>query len=259
MIPEIRRIGQHSALLATTKQEMFGEFLEAHLGQEYRWSFNSGVLAFESKQGRVECDTYPVASIAVEPATLLWRWQPLSAEEAEYFRGEVAEGYRQFGEQYNLASLTAAEVAYQVGDDQRATIAQLGHDVIHTGYEIFGPRAVFYQAPFNAAGSRLVWALNNFRTIDGPIDVPSPELLEVLVKAPRLLDQVDDVSWSLEGVARHFPGVQCVMEQLIPERTHIATFTESGGKTHQVRVELDDLNRIVNVKMQLAGSGTTGN
>lgn len=249
MIPEIRRVGQHAALVGIAKQEMFGEFLQAHLGPEYHWSFDSGTLRFESEQGWISCVTHPVASIAVEPATVLWRHQPLSESEAEYFRGDVSGHYREFGDNHQLASFTQPEVPYQIGDDQAATIAQVGHDIIHAGYEIFGPNAVFYQARFNAAGSRLVWALSNFHTAAGPVAVPSPQLIDILVKAPRLLGEVDDVAWSLEGIARHYPGVECVMERFIPERIHKATYTEPTGEQHQIEVEMDEQGRIARVKL----------
>lgn len=252
MIPEIRRVGQRSFLVATAKQELFGKFLEGRLGDNYNWVFNSGTLAFESDRGRIECDTYPVASIAVEPATMLWRWFPLSEEEQSYFRPHVVQGYRDFGERNQLSSFTAQEVPYSPGHDQLAAIAQVGHDVIQVGYEIFGPEAVFYQAPFNQAGSRLVWALANFRDSNGPIQVPMPSLLTVMTKAPRLLDAADDPAWSLEGIPRHFTGVQCVLERFIPERRIVATYTTAAGARHVVDVTQDEHGRIEGVKMHLS-------
>ncbi|MEJ5998326.1 DUF6882 domain-containing protein [Corynebacterium sp. H130] len=251
MIPEIRRVGQHAALVANTKQEMFGEFLTAHLGEEYHWSFDSGVLTFESEQGSIQCDTYPIASIAVDPATLLWRWQPLSEQEAQYFRGEVSGHFREFGEQHGLTTFTSPEVPYEVGEDQAATIAQVGHDIIHAGYEIFGPNAVFYQARFNAAGSRLVWGLGNFRTEAGPIYVPTPDLLDVLIKADRLLMSVDDIGWSMDGLARHFPGVDSKIDELIPGRSYKATYTEPTGMKHEIQWMYNEARTELNLESKI--------
>ncbi|QGU01450.1 hypothetical protein CKALI_02820 [Corynebacterium kalinowskii] len=250
MIPEIRRVGQHAVLVATAQQEIFGDFIESITGPEYEWAFDRGVLTFESDQGWLKCDTYPVASIAVEPATVLWRWQPMSEEEATYFRGDAVAGYR-----HQLRTFSQPEVPYESGQDQVATIAQVGHDIIAAGYEIFGLGSVFYQARFNAAGSRLVWALANFRTAGGPVEVPRPMLHDVLVKAPRLLDSADDFQWSLSGVAQFFTGVKCVMERFIPERRHVATFTEPNGTEHSVDVTLTEHGHVEYVKMSIGPLG----
>lgn len=251
MFTQIRRVGQHAIFLAVAKQEKFGEFLEERLGDTYSWEFDSGVLRFVSDRGFVECDTYPVASIAVEPASLLWRWQPISEGEAEYFRGQVSQLFKSFGEHHQLEEFVHQEIPYQPAEDQVGQIAQLGHDVINAGYEVCGPQAVFYQARFNEAGSRLVWALANFRDANGPTEVLGPSLTEVLIKAPRVLDICDDAEWSLSGISRFYAGVECVMEHFYSERRVVATFKHASGKQQLVEVTFDELERIVNVKTQL--------
>ncbi|MFV8382069.1 DUF6882 domain-containing protein [Corynebacterium hindlerae] len=249
MIPEIWRIGQHCALLSMVKQDMLGELLEGSLGPNYQAAYDRGVLTFASDRGRVYCDTSPVASIAVDPATLLWRWSPMIEGEEEYFRPEASHGYRAFGEQCNFSSFTTQEVPYEVVDDVANTIANLGNDVINTGFVIFGPEANFYQAAFNNAGSRVVWKLDNIRDDAGPLTVPSPDLNTLLTKIPRYLPLVDDPAWSLEGVASHFKGVECAIARFPSDRRIVATYTLSDGAQHEVQVTQDEQGRITNIQL----------
>ncbi|MEJ5928642.1 DUF6882 domain-containing protein [Corynebacterium sp. H128] len=237
MIPEIRRVGQRSTLAAQAKQEAFGDFLVAHLGENYTWAYDAGTLRFESDRGVIQCDTFPVASVAVEPATLLWRWQPLGDDPG--FNPTAAHGFRSFGEEHGLSSFTTEQVPYDVGAEQVSTIVRVCHDVIAAGYEIFGLGATFYSAPFNKAGSRLVLALENFRDANGPLTVPVPELNDVLPKLARLVAEVDDEEWSLAGLVQHFPIEDCVIERFIPERRTVATFQRREGGELVVTVERD--------------------
>ncbi|MDU0479776.1 hypothetical protein QVA66_11085 [Staphylococcus chromogenes] len=251
MIPDIHHVGQANIFFYFAKRAKFDEFMFDTLGSGIKLIMEGSSVKFYSDRGYVLCDVYAVASVAVEPATLLWRWQPLPGEE-EYFRGDVAIGYKAFGEKHGLSGFSSLEVPYQFQGDQLEALGQVVDDVESAGFQIFGPQALFYHYPINEAGSQVIWALTNLRNEHGPVQFPMPTLTELLVSAPRVLStSVDDPRFSLERLAAFYEGVTTTVEEFPTRNLLCVTYVENHERYHVIEVHKDEHGRVTSIGSHL--------
>ena len=252
MTQQIRRVGQHAALSAIVRQELLADWLEERLGK-HRFDVDLArrELVFSSDRGRIAARAELIASIAVEPATLLWGWAPVLADRV----GDdgAAHRVRAFGEQHVLPELTADEVPYLVPDgaDQTDRIADVGHDAGHAAIEALGHERHYYTFPTGSAGSRVVLVLDQWRIDDEPgAAPPQPGFTDVFVRLPRLLQGVDDIGWSLDGLARLLPGWRCERLADAGPGKPAWRLTDADGAAIDIATEFDQHNRLVQLNVK---------
>lgn len=203
MINQIRRVAQRATLFSQIRQELFNEWLEEKLGENnYSVDLAQQVFSFSSRDdsptGTTEISSQPflLASIAVEPATLLWGF----SENHEQTTGPnpAARGIRQFGIEQKLTAFATEEVSYDSTEgNQKHEINQLSHDAGQAAVEVFGPGILYSSVPTGDHGARAVYLHTNFSEVP-----PMPDFAQVLSRLPRLLQSCDDIGWSLAGMAR---------------------------------------------------------
>lgn len=251
MLVQVRRVAQHSVLYALLRNERLGEFDAMRPPTTFDVDASGGRVTFRSEQGgELTGRARFLASIAVDPATLLWGFSP--SMEQHTGPNEVARRIREIGLGEGFEQLSAEEVPYQVGEgrDQHDVIAALGHDVGQLGVEFFGPDVCYYTYPTGNAGSRGVVLVDQ---LSEPI--PPVELRDVFVKLPRLIEHVDDLSWSLGGLVRQLPGWKVDWRKdSTPERRVFRVVDDKGahfvgeaaydGQQRLTRVNLDGLHGI---------------
>lgn len=241
MLTQVRRVGQHAALYALVRQELLSELLEANTDGG---RFSLDILTHEIRfSDAVHGRCHLLASIAVNPASLVWGWSPMFAEHVG--ADPVAARIRDFGSQHNLPELTTEEVAYAVaeGQDQLQVITDLSHDVGMLGVEVFGPDVVYYSFPTGSAGSRMVVVVDQLS-----VPVRRLELADVMVRLPRLAQQVDDLDWSLEGLAA-LAGWGLARSQPSPSSQGYR-LTDTTGAWFSAEVTRDEHGRLTNIKFQ---------
>lgn len=262
MTQQIRRVGQHAALYAAIRQELLGEWLEERLGENrFDLDLRERVCGFSSERGRLTARAHLIASIAVEPATLLWAWSPQLVETAG--PAELAERLRDFGAEQRLPEFTVEEVphgraaapddgrapapddsAAETDDDRRGRIVALGHDTGQAAVEVLGADYRYYSFPTNAAGSRGVVVLDEWS--EAP---PEPTTIDVFTKLPRMLSEVDDIGWSFDGLARLMPGWSCERLADAGPGKPVWRVADGAGKRFDVAAEFDDRNRLVALRV----------
>lgn len=254
MTQQIRRVGQHAALYAAIRQELLGEWLEERLGENrFDLDLRERVCGFSSERGRLTARANFIASIAVAPATLLWAWSPQLVETAG--PAELAERLRDFGTEQRLPEFTAEEVPHgraegsdggdgEGDDERRDRIVALGHDTGQAAVEVLGADYRYYSFPTNAAGSRGVVVLDEWS--EAP---PEPTTIDVFTKLPRMLSEVDDIGWSLEGLARLMPGWSCERLADAGPGKPVWRVADGAGKRFDVAAEFDDRNRLVSLRV----------
>ena len=242
MTPQIRRVGQHAVLYSTLRQELLAEWLDERLGsqQDFDVDLETGALEFVAPTGRITASAHLIASIAVSPSTIVWGWAPMF--DGRGAQDPVTRRLREFGEAQRLDEFTTDELPYApqpLGDaEASAEIAQLAHELGAAAVEVLGPDFLYYSFPTNRLGSRAVVALDGFS--EAP---PVPDAATVFSRLARLLDGVDDLAWSLDGLARLLPGWRCERLEDAGPRTPAWRLTTADGDTIDVAVEHDDLGR----------------
>ena len=247
MTQQIRRVGQHAVLYAMIRQELLGEWLQERLGDAgFQLDLRERVCAFSSDRGRITARAELVASIAVEPATLLWAWTPRMAERVG--PPDAVTRMREFGAAHGLHEFTDDEVPHgRDGEDDEVRVARiiaLGHDTGQAAIEALGAGYRYYSFPSNAAGTRGVVVLDDWS--DAP---PEPTTVDVFTKLPRLVPEVDDLGWSLEGLARLMPGWSCERLADAGPGRPVWRLVDGDGRRFDVAAEFDERNRLVAVRL----------
>lgn len=237
MTGQVRRVGQHAIIYALVRQELLAELLESTGGAG---QFSLDILSHEirfsdSLHGRCHL----LASIAVDPASMVWAYSPMFAQQVG--PDPLAARIRDFGNRHQLDQLTTEENFYEVpaGSDQRDVVTNLSHDVGALGVEVFGPDVLYYSFPTGNAGSRGVVLVDQLST-----PVRKVELADVMVRLPRLVQQVDDLDWSLEGLA-HLAGWR--LEQQPGDGSVGYRLTDADGAWFSLDVTRDRAGRMTNI------------
>ncbi|MDO4888979.1 MAG: hypothetical protein Q3979_09850 [Actinomycetaceae bacterium] len=244
MTQQIRRVGQHAILYSLLRQELLAQTLEEKLGN-YAWQADppAGRFSFSSDSGEITASCHVLASIAVDPATILWGF----AEPFSHYLGPnpPAAQVREFGTQFGLQELIDEEIPYPFdpAEDQKAVTAALSHDIGALGVELFGPPTIYYSAPVGMSGSRQVLLLDDLTATIPPVTLDRlfPKLGEYLVN-------VDDIGWSFDGLVRLLPGWQLESDTPSPN-DRWWRITDDAGASATVTVAYDDYNRPVNIKL----------
>lgn len=205
---QIRRVAQHAVLYSRASQELQARWQQSVLGPESRFDIDAAAARFtlSSPTARIEARCQVVASIASSPATLLWGFAPMFRD---YPALSAAAGYiREFGQRHQLAQFTTEEIPYPVDPsrDQQAVIADVSHQIGQAAIEIFGSGYTYYSAP--TTHTRLVYLLDQWS-----VAPPEVDLEAVLVPLGRLVQDCDDLGWSLDGLVRLRPGWALTEEQ----------------------------------------------
>lgn len=256
MIPDIHRVGQHAFIYATARTEQVLEWLKEQLGGRYEYLVedHGAKISFEGPAGTITAAGHIVASVAVEPQTLLWRWTPAhngasagavgGAESAGIALpgSGAADAMRSWGEQQGLPGFTTQEVPYQPIPDAILHVAQ---DVSHSAFEIFGCKTVYIHVSINEAGSRAVYLLENFSR-------PLPELdLDALaVKLPRLISECDDPAWSIDGIGYQRPDWHVQEVAPLEKTTRSWRISDANGRSFVIGIALDEHNRVAYSRLE---------
>ena len=199
----MRRVSQHSVLHAVIRAELTSDWLAERLGPHHSWDVDLDRAAFAYDNGteQITARAQLIASLAEEPATLVWGWTPpfahWQAPDSDIVR------LRQVAERAGLSELTTPEIPYPYRpgvDDQAAAIAAFSHEVGGAAIELLGPSFDYYSAPTGPA-RRMVLLLDRWSE---PVPQVTPEA--VFQRLPRLAAGVDDLAWSLDGLVQLLPG-----------------------------------------------------
>ncbi|MBO3725539.1 hypothetical protein J5X07_10975 [Actinomyces bowdenii] len=243
MIPQLRRVGQRAAIYALVRQEMLAEVLEQRLG-EYDWSVDLRArrFVFSSERGRITATGQVLASIALNPASLLWGF---AAPFAPYVgQNSAASRISIFGARHGLEVFQREEVGYEVepGENQVELVTTLSHDVGMAATEIFGPRILYYSGATGTAGSRQVFLLED-------LSVPLPDLTlnRLFPSLTRYVMAVDDIDWSLHGLVHLMPGWSLSREDI--GATTGYRIANTTGQSYTLSVTRGEQGEIANVFM----------
>ena len=222
---------------------MLAEVLEQRLG-EYDWSMDLPArrFVFSSERGRITATGQVLASIALNPASVLWGF---AAPFAPYIGANpAASRIAAFGARHKLDVFQREEVDYQVeeGQNQVELVSSLSHDIGMAATEIFGPTILYYSAATGNAGSRQVFLLED-------LSVPLPELTlnRLFPSLTRYVMAVDDIDWSLHGLVHLMPGWSLSREDI--ESTTGYRIADTFGRAYTLSVTRDDQGAITNVFM----------
>lgn len=162
-----------------------------------------------------------LASVAAQPASILWGWAEQYGGRAAHPLAERFLGYfRDLGEPH----LGDDELSYgfDASEDQGAVIAAVAHDVGMTAVEILGGRSAYYTFPV-AGGTRGVLALPVLPDI-----VPMPTATDVAYGLQQMLPAIDDLDRSLTGLARLNPSWRLERLQHGHPRTRVWHLVDPG-------------------------------
>lgn len=241
---EVRRVGEHGYLYARMRMEQFHEALEAQIGtSEFAIDHLAGRLDFLSDRGTVSARSHLFASIAVEPATLLWGY-------AQAFASSVGSSpvpglIKTFGQTYGLAEFATPELAYKEAGSSgsREEVDGLVHVLGPAGIEIVGPTYFYYTYRTGSAGSR------HLVLFDQPtLEVPNLDIATVMVKLPRLLCEVRDIGWALDGLAR-LAGFGLHSERQGQMNRAARYRLTDGSQQIDVEAETDEVGRVTRVRV----------
>ncbi|MGP6174394.1 DUF6882 domain-containing protein [Corynebacterium sp. A21] len=249
MMNQIRRVAQRATLFSQIRQELFNEWLEEKLGpNEYFIDTQTPIFSFSSQdQGTaaavpgsttpsITSQPFLLATIAVDPTTMLWGFS--ADHEKSTGPNPAARGVQQFGVEQQLAAFSTEEIPYTFeGEQQAHQINLLSHDAGQAAVEIFGPEILYSSVPTGEAGARAVYLHTNLS--EAP---PKPDFPQVLSRLPRLLQNCDDIGWSLAGMARllgwRFEPMQTPNTWLLASEL---------GQLLKVSVEYDEQGRLSTV------------
>ncbi len=253
-IPQLRRVGQHAALYAQARSEQIMDWLTEELGEDHTCEANDygRQIDFIAPDGRsITARGHVIASVAVKPTSLLWRWEEGESE-------SVAAAMREWGRQNGLYVFTRKEVDYVPfpGGESEGPLS-VAADVGHAAFEIFGADAMYIHPSFNAAGSRLVLLVEDFSKTPPPMDFPT-----FCTKLPRLLSTVDDVDWSMDGLTRARPDWSVKEIQPMVADTENGqvqcdkawTITSETGRSVDFHIARDRFGRVTYVNSTISGT-----
>ena len=227
------------------RQEMFADFLDEYLGDGWRYDVDLTAqrIVFASPTAELTARAHLLASVAARPASLMWGWSPAFASQAG--PDPAAARFREFGQQHGVSELLTEEVPYDTppGRDQKEYIADLCHDVGAAATVVFGPDTLYYSIPTGNGVSRIVMLLDSFSA-----PVPRAGMTDVFVRLPRLLAAVDEVAWSLDGLARFSPGWRLDPGHVI-DRTHDYRLVDETGAWAQVFITYGPGQRIEGIRV----------
>ena len=254
MEPDMRRTAQHSVLFARARQEALDEALTEQLGP-YRWSLDLAEhrITFTGEEGEVSGRADVLASVAGSPQSLLWGWSPQLAEvvgpEPEALR------VREHGERNTLPSLLTEEVLYDVpaGGERAEVIEGLAHEVGQIGIEVFGPEALYFTCPADGT-SRACVIVRDLGLTLSPL-----RLTDLGTALGRYVQGVDDLAWSLDGLAALVPG-WTVTQETDADGHAVHVLTDGSGAQVHLGEERDELGRVtgVQVRVEPGESGVPG-
>ena len=241
---QVRRVSEHGYLYARMRMEQFYEALDAQIGtSEFAIDHLAGRLDFLSDRGTVSARSHLLASIAVEPATLLWGYAQAFASSVG--SSPVPSLIMAFGAAHGLDEFSTPELAYkQAGSSgSREEVDGLVHVLGPAGIEIAGPTYFYYTYRTGSAGSR------HLVLFDQPtLEVPNLDIATVMVKLPRLLGEVRDIGWALDGLARLAGFGLHAERQGDANRTGRYRLAD-GSHQIDVEVETDELGRVTRVRV----------
>ena len=237
----IRRIGQRNCIYSALRQELMDTMFQDKVGSydssRYEVDLNKQHFAMVSDTGKVTAKAHLLASIAVEPPTLMWGY---ADELAQFGKAvELAHKVREYGLEHKENDLVSPEVEYTFPSDidQQLVIASVAHDIGFAAITIFGTDYYYYSSPIRG-GRRVVLLLEN---ISEP--VPPITLDYFYSRLPRYLQQVDDIAWSLEGFVELMPGWSIEMND-DNNGVHHARVTDDTGTSIRVSYQFDEYERL---------------
>lgn len=228
MHTRIRRMGQRNCIYAALRQELMNGVLAERMGdfksRRHQVDLASQRFVMMSDSGEVTAKVHLLATVAVNPPTLMWGYSDVLARYPDATR--LAHKVYEYGLEHHEEELTTQQVPYTLpGDeDQEAVIVDVAHDIGCAAITIFGSDYYYYGSSFRS-GSYAVLLLE-----DLSVDVP-PITLKYL--QPRLMDyllQVDDLVWSLEGLVELMPGWSLDLEDGDGGLRHVC-ITDDAGRT----------------------------
>lgn len=154
LLPDLQPLSDRAAVFTHLAQQLLAEHLEETLGR-HRWEsdLDERRLSFVSEERDARLDTRMtiVATVAPGPRSLLWGWSHPQMEAMSL------PATREYGEQHDVASLTAAEVSLGTdaqGEELVADLVEVTHTVARAAIAVTGP-SHYYSAPAGG-GTRLV-------------------------------------------------------------------------------------------------------
>lgn len=245
LFSQIEHVAEHAVLYARIRQEMLGELTESGQGGDFQVDMQQGRIAFNlASGGQITGKASLVASIAVEPQTMLWGWAPMFSQNRSI---GAAHTMRQFGEQHGLEAFTTVEVPYpprQPGDDEKISVANVSHTIGWAAIEVLGPDKLYYSTPSSAAGSRVVLLIEELST-----PVERPDWPNILPRLPRLLESVKNTGWAVEGLARML-GWHFAPQPPTQPGNEVFRITDPQGTYAQITTERDQYGRITYVRVE---------
>lgn len=203
MLQQVRRVAQRATLYATIRQQLLADVGKDRVppGAEdnYNVDFTQGTITMAG--GGVQGRARLLASIAVDPATLLWGHSKVMRENLG--NAGAADKVLEFGQRHNLHELVEEEVTYGSPDDpdQHDQIIALAHEVGQLGVELHGPHTTYYTFATGNAGSRMTVLVDNLS-----VELPPVELAHVMSRLPAMSTDIDDLGWSLGGLVDKLEG-----------------------------------------------------
>ncbi len=196
MIPALRRIAQHAAVYSRLRGIVLTQALTNALG-EYDCDVDVPArrMTFSSPRGEVTATADLLGCVTVAPPAVVWGYSEHLADEVG--PSPVAQHIARFGVLYSQPELAQDVLDYTVPDGAQAAEAAAG-----LGTEVFGPQALSWTVPRGESGAQ-----QSFLLQAPSIEVPAltPEL--IAGHLPGLLSHdIDDPTWSLDGLRRLLPG-----------------------------------------------------
>lgn len=201
-LQQLRRVAQRAILYSRIRMELMRELVAKHTieGEPHNFNvdFEAGEISF--CDGRLRGRAELIASIAIEPATVLWGFAPFFQQG---HGRDQAQRIRTFGAWNNLDELTREEVPHGIpeGPEQFNEFLILAHDIGAVGVYACGPEYDYVTFPNHQTGSHVVLLVSELTH-----RVPPLTLLDVYVRLSRYVDYIDDLEWSLGGLVEMMPG-----------------------------------------------------
>jgi hypothetical protein len=223
-------MGQRNFIYAALREELMNDALAERMGDFTSWRYQvdlaSQRIVMMSDSGEVTAKVHLLATVAVEPPTLMWGHSDVLARFPDATR--LARKVYEYGLEHHEAELTTPQVPYTLprDEDPEAVIVDVAHDIGCAAMTIFGDDYYYYGSSFRS-GSYAALLLE-----DLSVAVP-PITLDYL--QPRLGDYdyllwVDDPVWSLEGLVELMPGRSLELENGDDGLRHVCV-TDDAGRT----------------------------
>lgn len=181
--------------------ELMRELINEHTieGAPNRFNLDPDRERLTLCDGRIRAHGELIASIAVEPATVLWGYSPYLQQGKHPDQGERI---RRFGQWNNLDELFREEVPHGIpqGPERFNEFLILAHDIGALGVYTAGPDYTYLTFPQHLEGSHVVYLCSDIQP-----PVPPLTLLDVFVRLARYTEYIDDLEWSLGGLVEMMP------------------------------------------------------